>query len=506
MKKFQHVILLIIAMTCVVALPAQNKYWRTTVGLGIGTNQYAGELGNDFYSLKTVNPFTGLHFNQRIAPHLNVMLRFNMGSWGYDADSIAFHVDVMHTALMLRYNFISADKPRWQPYVFAGIALHHYGNWSLTDSDGAIVSSNNLGMRINADAFDGFNTAVPMGAGVQVRLAERVFLSFDETMVFQSRDNWDGWQRGAKDLHFAHTISIGFGINGWADTDGDGISDKQDKCNDTPKGVAVNELGCIPDRDMDGIGDYIDACPDQEGAVTANGCPDEDADGIADTVDKCPKHKGTAAFNGCPDSDDDGVIDTEDECPSVKGEAKFNGCIDSDKDGIADNVDKCPATPNSAKVDDAGCPVDTDKDGVADYMDKCPEEAGVYQNSGCPEVKAEVIQLFAQALTGVKFETGKDIIKAESFDILDNVVKVMIENPSYNLRITGHTDNVGDAAKNLDLSDRRTKAVQKYLVDHGVSASRILSAEGKGDAVPVADNNTKEGRAQNRRVEFKVEF
>ncbi|MEN9640785.1 MAG: hypothetical protein RLZZ262_2654, partial [Bacteroidota bacterium] len=80
------------------------------------------------------------------------------------------------------------------------------------------------------------------------------------------------------------------------------------------------------------------------------------------------------------------------------------------------------------------------------------------------------------------------------------------ENPSYKLKIAGHTDNVGDPAKNLDLSDRRAKAVQKYLIDHGVAANSIISAQGFGDKQPIGDNTTKEGKAQNRRVEFVVEF
>jgi OmpA-OmpF porin, OOP family len=121
-------------------------------------------------------------------------------------------------------------------------------------------------------------------------------------------------------------------------------------------------------------------------------------------------------------------------------------------------------------------------------------------------VKEEVKELFKRALTGIKFETGKDVIKSESFAILDNVVQVMKENPSYKLKIAGHTDNVGDAAKNLDLSDRRAKAVRAYLIEHGVSSNAIIDATGFGDTQPIGDNKTKEGKAQNRRVEFVVEF
>jgi outer membrane protein OmpA-like peptidoglycan-associated protein len=116
-----------------------------------------------------------------------------------------------------------------------------------------------------------------------------------------------------------------------------------------------------------------------------------------------------------------------------------------------------------------------------------------------------VKKLFTQALAGIQFETGKDVIKKSSYGILDNVVKVMNENPSYLLGIEGHTDNTGDKGSNLTLSQKRADAVKNYLTTKGVNASR-LTARGFGDTVPVADNKTAVGRSKNRRVEFKVSF
>jgi len=85
------------------------------------------------------------------------------------------------------------------------------------------------------------------------------------------------------------------------------------------------------------------------------------------------------------------------------------------------------------------------------------------------------------------------------------VVGVLKENNSYNLSINGHTDNTGDQAKNMILSQKRADAVKNYLESKGVDPQR-LTAQGFGEAIPVADNSTAEGRAQNRRVEFKVTF
>jgi len=81
----------------------------------------------------------------------------------------------------------------------------------------------------------------------------------------------------------------------------------------------------------------------------------------------------------------------------------------------------------------------------------------------------------------------------------------MNENPEFNLDINGHTDSVGDEAKNLDLSQRRADSVKKYLTDKGIDASR-MTARGFGETLPIADNSTAAGRAKNRRVEFKVIF
>ena len=114
-------------------------------------------------------------------------------------------------------------------------------------------------------------------------------------------------------------------------------------------------------------------------------------------------------------------------------------------------------------LDDKGCPLDSDGDGINDAEDKCPDKPGPASNFGCPELKKEVRNLFKKAMNGIQFETGKDIIKKVSYPILDQIVAVMELNEEYNLTISGHTDNVGDDAMNLDLSERRAASVRKYF-------------------------------------------
>ncbi|MBK7086249.1 MAG: OmpA family protein [Flavobacteriales bacterium] len=203
-----------------------------------------------------------------------------------------------------------------------------------------------------------------------------------------------------------------------------------------------------------------------------------------------------------PDTDADGIPDKDDQCPNEAGLANLGGCPDRDGDGIADKLDACPDLAGPA--DKQGCP-DRDGDGITDNVDRCPDVAGVATMKGCPELKEETKKLFEKALTGVKFESGKSVMKKESNSILDQVVVVMKENPSYNLEIHGHTDSQGDDAKNQKLSDDRAAAVKKYLTDKGVDESRVRSS-GHGETMPVADNATSAGRAQEppRRVQSGV--
>ena len=169
---------------------------------------------------------------------------------------------------------------------------------------------------------------------------------------------------------------------------------------------------------------------------------------------------------------------------------------------------------NGYKVHDPGQPddrvsftiyADQDGDGVDDPSDKCIDEPGIPENSGCPEIAEEVLEVFEQALQGIQFETAKAVIKPESFPILDNVVNIMNENEEFFLKIEGHTDSQGADDANQILSDNRAASTLKYLTEKGINASR-LKAYGFGETQPVADNGTAEGRAKNRRVVFEGVF
>ena len=107
------------------------------------------------------------------------------------------------------------------------------------------------------------------------------------------------------------------------------------------------------------------------------------------------------------------------------------------------------------------------------------------------------------ALRNVFFETGKSEVKIDSYPELDRLIQLMMDVPTLKIELSGHTDNVGNDEYNLNLSQRRADAVRAYLTSRGVDKSRVL-AVGYGESKPVDSNDTKDGRANNRRTEFEI--
>ena len=120
------------------------------------------------------------------------------------------------------------------------------------------------------------------------------------------------------------------------------------------------------------------------------------------------------------------------------------------------------------------------------------------------ELKASEKYVLTQALEGVKFKTGSDVLLTASYEKLDAVAEIMKGN-DYKLTIDGYTDSTGNAANNETLSYKRAEAAKARLITDGISGSRITT-HGYGSANPIATNDTAEGRAKNRRVEFIITF
>ncbi len=277
------------------------------------------------------------------------------------------------------------------------------------------------------------------------------------------------------------------------------------------------------DGDGDGVLDRDDACPRLPGPPENKGCPveapkDRDGDGVPDGVDRCPDQPedldGFQDEDGCPelDNDSDGVMDTADKCPNEAGPIQNFGCpiTDKDGDGISDDKDQCPNEPEDKDgyQDQDGCPdLDNDSDGVPDTQDDCPNDFGPPDNKGCPKkyslvaVTKERIEIKKQ----INFATGSaKIVGSLSNQIIGEVAQALKDTPRIKkVRVEGHTDSVGDDAKNLKLSQARADSVVSALIKLGVDPGRMESV-GFGETRPVASNSTASGRAENRRTEFNI--
>ena len=231
---------------------------------------------------------------------------------------------------------------------------------------------------------------------------------------------------------------------------------------------------------------------------------DSDGDGVADGMDRCPNTPAGTRVDayGCElDSDGDGVKDSKDKCPGTPKGVSVNasGCpMDSDGDGVSDDKDKCPNTVKGAKVGPDGCELDGDKDGVVDRLDECPNSApGVQVDiKGC-EIKAVI------RLPGVNFETNSDRLLPGATSVLNDAVATLKKNPTITVEVAGHTDSDGAADYNEGLSTRRATTVRDYLASNGISVDR-MSVRGYGESQPIADNTTRAGKAQNRRVVLRI--
>ena len=365
------------------------------------------------------------------------------------------------------------------PYLFAGIASFSFnprgeGGTKLPNNEAGVYSTtevNYLGeLGVRFPVTD--NLSVNVSGGVQI-----------------SPNDWlDDKAIGiTNDMFFTAFAGISYSFLTEFDSDADGVVDSKDMCPDTPTGIKVDENGCPLDSDKDGVPDYLDDCPG-----TPNGA----------SVDK----------TGCPlDSDRDGIPDYTDLCPNTPSGIDVDdfGCpFDSDGDGVFDYQDKCPDTPYEVEVDKYGCPVDDDLDGVPDYLDQCPGTLPGVQvdEQGCelviimeptPEFNAN--QLILSSETSFEFNSAK--LKEAAYPELDKLLEQMKKYPLSRWKIVGYTDNVGSEDGNIKMSQMRAESVLNYFVSRGIPKVRF-EVIGMGSKDPIADNNTPEGRAQNRRVEI----
>jgi outer membrane protein OmpA-like peptidoglycan-associated protein len=107
-------------------------------------------------------------------------------------------------------------------------------------------------------------------------------------------------------------------------------------------------------------------------------------------------------------------------------------------------------------------------------------------------------------LKGVYFDFAKATLRTESYPALMEAIQILKDNPDIQVEIQGHTDNIGSDAFNQKLSERRAYAVMNFLIQYGGISPARLSAKGYGEKMPIASNETPEGRQLNRRVDFVI--
>lgn len=434
MKKLTLLFIFALTLQSVFAQTSDKKW-----GIGTGVGAYGT------FDKSDIGFMPELYLSRYLSPKLDLMLKGDMGLFN---SKLISDVDLFNTSLNLRYK-LSDESRNFRPYLYAGPGL-------LSDNN---ESKANFNLGLGGKYYISQATAFYLEAG---------YINGIETTSAgkNTRDNF--WKA---------TIGMEFDFGKAKDSDMDGVSDKKDKCPNTPSGVAVDSKGCPIDSDGDGVADYLDNCPEVAGATSLKGCPDTDKDGVADKDDACPEVAGVPALKGCPDSDGDGVADKDDQCAN---------------------------TPKGTKVDSKGCPLDQDNDGVPDSQDECPTVFGVKENKGCPEKPKPVKEIEKVVIEPVYFDSNKATFEGSEKAKIDKLVLFLKANNNYDVKVTGYADDSGDAAHNLSLSKNRAAEVVKSILSEGIKKNRIALQEGLGEANPAASNVSPEGRAQNRRVEFEV--
>ena len=407
---------------------------------------------------------------------------------------------------------------------------------------------------------------IPMGMGIESRVGSKLFLQFNMAYNLSLSDSLDNTTRPDESMHMnnitngkndafftlmfglvytfgkADTTYITYIPDSEQDTDGDGLNDRTER----EYGTDLKN----PDSDGDGLKDGEEVKKYHSNPLKT----DTDSDGLSDNdevvLHKSDPLKADTDLDGMPDgdevtqsktnpskadSDDDGMSDS-DELQKYSTDPKN---ADSDGDGVndGDEVLKHSSDPKKTDTDGDGISdgdevtkyktdptkTDSDSDGLTDFAELTTHNTNPLKgdtddggmNDGA-EIKHkrnpldpsddlfEFIKGKKVILRGINFATNKSKVLPESEPVLERAHASMVANPDVTIVVTGHTDNVGGDDFNRNLSLKRAQAVKDWLVKKGIAANR-MKVVGKGETDPMATNDTEEGRAENRRMEFTVE-
>ena len=480
----KRIVISFLVLACLIGTVAQASENEDRWGLGLdfGVHKLLG--GNHDYS--NVDQFGGLHFRYGLSNRLSLDMLMKYGTvrpGALNGEDAGFTFSALYPYYTTMLQGMAGARYYFSPdsglKTFGSLHLG-FIDWKVRDETG---SDGSPGIFPSGPVVDGYtnswdpkelssmNLTTSLGLGMEYFFSKSVAVELSARYTFLIDNTIDNIGSGsipvddhnpaevdANQAMFDAFLGLTFYFGGNKDRDGDGFENKFDRCPDEAedRDGYMDEDGCPdPDNDGDGILDINDNCPDDA----------EDMDGYKDD-DGCPD----------PDNDGDGVMDAQDQCPEemedIDGFQDDDGCPDPDNDGdgVLDADDNCPDTPAGVEVDGHGCPV-------------------------IAEIKADMV------LSGVTFTVGKAELTHDSSTLLDNVAASLHAWPEATIEIQGHTDSSGSADLNRAVSMLRAEAVREYLIGKGIDPSR-MTAVGYGEDLPVGDNGTAEGRAQNRRVEL----
>lgn len=341
---------------------------------------------------------------------------------------------------------------------------------------GSIAGGLWLSAHVGWHSYDGPQLGFDVGIGYDLSVARPLSLGVFARVTTLFAGNTSG-----SDGLFVVGISASLAVKvygGPTDSDGDGLSDSEEASRGTDP-----QRG---DTDGDGVLDGVEVRAGYDPLLT-----DTDHDGLNDGVEDANRDGVLDPGESDPllvDTDGGGVNDL-DEALTVGMNSQDPRDDDSDQDGVANPYDRCADTPSGQEVDTSGCP--TGRPRTTPTPTQTPPAT-----EGPGEIGA--VMEFA----GIQFASGSARILPESEPTLGEALALLQANPEVHVQVSGHTDDRGREATNTRLSQQRAEAVRDWLVEHGVDASR-LTVRGYGPREPIAPNDTAEGRARNRRIEFR---
>jgi outer membrane protein OmpA-like peptidoglycan-associated protein len=528
-------IALMISVCALFINPLQAQYRDSGFQIGImGGTTYDNSDG-----VKNVQP--GLQARFLIAGPLLPFAQWEIGVGYAELRSQNSHTIMTPGDVILKLS--PGGLPWVFPYIFGGAGLLDY----RYDKRPAGTASHN-----------GLLPFIPMGAGLQLRISGTTQLDLRGTynqmtsadvspaVGSTQHDRFWGVLAGAqfragggnpdKDRDgLTNRLEKQIGTNPLnADTDGDSLSDSEEY-----NTYHTNPL--VKDTDGDGLGDGAEVKTYNTDAKKA----DTDGDGLSDFAE-VSQYKTNPLKE---DTDADGLSDNREIAETKTDPIKF----DTDGDGLSDGdeVNKHKTDPLKQDTDGGTVPdglevergtnpmlasddvkkefVDTDHDGLSDDDEinkyrtnpkKMDSDGGTISDGmevergtnpldpadDMPKAPPPQVMVFELnkpvVLPGIQFEFNKAVIKPESEAVLIQAYNSLKDHPEIEVEISGHADAIGSNEANQVLSGKRAESVRQWMINKGIAAAR-LTAVGYGETRPVASNDTEEGRALNRRIEFK---